>query len=277
MIKSGIRLSIFGKENKKKSPARTKNLFSVRRSAFARKVSRFIESLTSFLYVASRMATRASLIRQLVLYAHRLAERGLATAYDGNLSARSTQGTILITASGFNKAEISSRSIVKVDGNGRQRTPKVKPSTELPMHVAIYRRRPDVNAIVHAHPPFTTAFAAAQEELPENILPEVIVGLGKIPLAPYATPSTDEVGTSLASFLKNSDAILLANHGAVTVGKNIREAYFKMEKLEHYAQVIFLARQLGGEKELTSEQLKSLAAVSEKSYRKKLTIGSLTH
>ena len=216
------------------------------------------------------MPDRATLLRQIILYSHLLAAHGFVAAYDGNISVRTKSGTILVTSSGFNKAEISSRSIVEVDATGNVRKGTLKPSTELPMHLSIYRQRNDVHAIVHAHPPYATAFATAGQELPSNVLPEVIVGLGWIPLAPYATPSTDEVGKSLEPFTRDCDAILLANHGAVTFGNNLRDAYFKMEKLEHYAMIIALARQLGGEQMLTAEQLKSLAAVSEKNYGKRI-------
>jgi L-fuculose-phosphate aldolase len=214
------------------------------------------------------MTLRAELIR----YSHRLADQGFVAAYDGNLSARLRNDSILITASGLNKGEIDWNTVVEVSASGKASASAAKPSAEVLMHLAIYRSRPDVHAVVHAHPPYATAFAAAGIELPANVLPEVIVGLGKISLAPYATPSTDEVGKSLEPFTGECDAVLLANHGAVTCGSSIRDAYFKMEKLEHYARIIFLARQLGGEKRLNADQLKLLAAVSEKSYGKKLKI-----
>jgi L-fuculose-phosphate aldolase len=116
------------------------------------------------------------------------------------------------------------------------------------MHLFIYQRRDDVKAIIHAHPPFATAFATAGLSLEGYVLPEVIVNLGKIPLAKYATPSTEEVPLSIEPFVEKHDAFLLQNHGAVTLGSSLKDAYFKMEKLEHYAMIILLARILGGEK-----------------------------
>jgi L-fuculose-phosphate aldolase len=140
------------------------------------------------------------------------------------------------------------------------------------MHLFIYKEREDVNAIIHAHPPFATSFAVAGLSLEEYVLPEVIVNLGKIPLAKYATPSTDEVPMSIQPLVKSHDAFLLQNHGAVTLGANLKEALYKMEKLEHYAMIILLARILGGEKVLSPEDISKLSEISLKSYGKKIKI-----
>jgi L-fuculose-phosphate aldolase len=139
------------------------------------------------------------------------------------------------------------------------------------MHLFIYRERPDVAAVVHAHPTFATGFATARIPLEGCVYPEVIVGLGAIPLAEYATPSTAEVASSLAPYVKSADAILLANHGVVTYGSDVLNAYFKMEKVEQTAQVTFVARMLGGEHRLTAEELERLRGVSVQSYGKDFT------
>ena len=136
------------------------------------------------------------------------------------------------------------------------------------MHLFIYQNRPDVNAVVHCHPVHATAFAAARIPLTECVFPEVIVGLGAIPLAPYATPSTPEVSASIAPFIRTADAILLANHGAVTCGKDLWDAYFKMEKVEHTAHIQFVARMLGGVKALSSDEVEKLRAISGTNYGK---------
>ncbi len=204
----------------------------------------------------------------LVDICHRLYAKGFVTATDGNVSARLRTGNILTTRSGINKGAVTTRDLVEVTADGKPlRTPR-KPSTEIGMHLEIYRERPDVQAVVHAHPPFATGFAVARKSLEGCVLPEVIVGLGAIPLAPYATPSTPEVAQSLRPFVRTTDAILLASHGVVTYGPTLLDAFYKMEKVEHAAQIIFVARLLGGETQLTREELEKLAGVSPKSYGK---------
>ncbi len=136
------------------------------------------------------------------------------------------------------------------------------------MHLFIYSQRPDIHAVVHAHPTYATGFATARIPLNECLFPEVIVGLGAIPLAAYATPSTKEVSAALTPFVKTADAILLSNHGVVTYGKNVDDAYFKMEKVEHAAHITFVARMLGGEKVLNEQDIAKLRAISETSYGK---------
>ena len=136
------------------------------------------------------------------------------------------------------------------------------------MHQFIYRERQDVAAVVHAHPPYATGFATAREPLEGCLFPEVIVGFGAIPLAEYATPSTSEVADSLRPFVRSADAILLTNHGVVTYGTDVYDAYYKMEKVEHSAQITFIARLLGGEKRLSAVELDRLRQVSVQSYGK---------
>ena len=131
------------------------------------------------------------------------------------------------------------------------------------MHKFIYEQRKDVKAIIHTHPVFATAFAAAGIALDKPVYPEIYIFFGKIPLAKYATPSTDEVPASTAQFVKDYDAILLANHGLVTFGKNLEDAYFKTEKVEHIAEISFYARLLGGEKLLTKTQVKKLDIIKK--------------
>jgi L-fuculose-phosphate aldolase len=136
------------------------------------------------------------------------------------------------------------------------------------MHLYIYQQRPDVQAVVHAHPPYATGFATAHIPLTACLFPEVIVGLGAIPLASYATPSTNEVSESLAPYVKTADAVLLANHGVVTCGTDVQDAYFRMEKVEHAAHITFVARVLGGEKPLSPADIDKLASISQASYGK---------
>lgn len=208
-------------------------------------------------------------VEAIIKVCHRLYERGMVAATDGNVSARLENGNILATRSGVNKGDVTERDLVEVTPEGEV-VGAGKPSTELKMHLYIYDQRPDVKAVVHAHPVVATAFAVARIPLDQLVLPEVVVGLGTIPLAHYATPSTPEVSASLGPFVKSNDAVLLANHGVVTAGSEVWDAYFKMEKVEHAARIIFLARMLGGEHALTPEQIRALSAVSVQSYGKDL-------
>jgi L-fuculose-phosphate aldolase len=202
----------------------------------------------------------------LVEICRRLYGCGFVAATDGNVSIRLPGGNILTTRSAVNKGMVTRADLVEVTPRGeRVRRPRsarsaknVSPSSELGMHLFIYRSRPDVNAVVHAHPPFATAFAVAGLSIPADVFPEVVIGLGRIPLAAYATPATREVAASLAPFVRSADAILMANHGVVTCGSDLWDAYFKMEKVEHAAHVTVIARTLGGEKHLNKAQLKKL-------------------
>ena len=192
----------------------------------------------------------------------------MVTATDGNVSVRLDTGNILATRSGINKGMVTENDLVEMRPDGGQVAGKGKPSTEMGMHLFIYRQRPDVQAVVHAHPVYATGFATARIALDECMFPEVIVGLGAVPLAEYATPSTPEVAASLAPFVKTSDAILLANHGVVAYGADLLEAYFKMEKVEHAARITFVARMLGGAQSLSTADVDKLRQVSVQSYGK---------
>ncbi len=207
-------------------------------------------------------------MNDLIEICHRIYDRGFVTATDGNVSARLEGGTILTTRTAINKGMVRAEDLVEVDLEGNIISGAYRPSTELAMHLFIYQQRPDINAVVHAHPPYATGFATAHIPLTECLFPEVIVGLGAVPLAPYATPSTSEVVESIAPFVPNADAILLANHGVVTYGKDLFDAYFKMEKVEHAAQITFIARMLGGEKRLSETDIEKLRQISTESYGK---------
>lgn len=211
---------------------------------------------------------RADISEGIVLACHRLYAKGFVTATDGNVSARLPSGNILITPSSVNKGDVRERLLVELRPDGTPVTLDRKPSTEAGMHLAIYRERPDVHGVVHAHPTYATGFAAARIPLPSNVFPEVIAGLGDIHLAPYATPSTPDVGASLLPFLRTSDAILLTNHGAVTCGATVEEAYYKMEKVEHAAHITFIARLLGGERPLDPRDVERLRSLSADVYGK---------
>lgn len=194
---------------------------------------------------------------QLVDIGRRLYDKAMVAANDGNLSYRLADDCIITTPSGVCKGFLLPEQMVVVDIDGAIRS-NGKPSTELPMHLFLYRHRPDVRAVVHAHPLYSTGFATAGLSLEKCVSAEIITTLGSIPLARYGTPSTPELAESLRPHVHTCDAFLLANHGVVTVGKDLDDAYFKLERVEHYAHIIFVARQLGGEKSLARSAVAKL-------------------
>jgi L-fuculose-phosphate aldolase len=198
--------------------------------------------------------------QQLVEIGRRMYEKSFVAANDGNLSYRVADNHILTTPTGVSKGFMSPQQMVVVDIDGKVLNGG-KPSTELLMHLFFYRERQDVNAVVHAHPIFSTGFATAGLSLEDCVAAEIITTLGSIPLAKYGTPSTPELADTLRPYVHTCDAFLLANHGVVTVGKDLDEAYYKLERVEHYAHIIFVARQLGGEKKLPEAAVEKLFSI----------------
>lgn len=191
-------------------------------------------------------------------------DRGYVVSNEGNISVRANKNSILITASGVCKGCMKSQDIVMLDLKGNVLKGNKKPSSELNMHLQIYKARPDVHCICHAHPPYATAFAVAGLPLDEMILPEVIIYLNNIPLVDYATPGTKKVFHSISKYIKSYDAMILANHGVITLGKDILNAYYKMEIVEHAAKIQFIAYQLGNIRRLSSRQVKELLDFGKK-------------
>lgn len=199
----------------------------------------------------------------------RMYEKGFVAANDGNISARVDENSFLITPTGICKGDLKAEQIIKVDASGKVIYGDLKPTSEMKMHMAVYNLRRDVTAIVHAHPKKATAFAVAGLPLNKLTLPEVIFTLGRISLSEYGTPSTDQVPRAVEKVIANSDAVLLANHGALTVGSSVMDAYFKMETLEHFAAITMHARALGGERELNPEEEKELFRIRSEVFGKK--------
>ncbi|MDQ7824196.1 MAG: class II aldolase/adducin family protein [Candidatus Eremiobacteraeota bacterium] len=197
----------------------------------------------------------------IVKICRRLHHMGYFAGTSGNVSVRLPGGDILVTPSGVNKSSLASSDIVRLSPGGAVCEGTGKPSSETRMHLFSYERRPDVHAIVHAHPPFATGFAAARVALDRPVLPEAILILGSIPLVEYGTPSTWELPESLAPYVANHNAFLLANHGALTFGDDVHQASHRMETLELFANVILVARLLGGEKLLSAGELERLARI----------------
>jgi L-fuculose-phosphate aldolase len=201
-----------------------------------------------------------------------LYQRQLLAAQDGNLSVRDGEN-LLTTPSGINKGFIREEDILTVDRSGQVLAGAGQPTTELLLHLEVYRLRPEAGAVIHAHPPIATAFTIAGISLAESILPEVVLSLGAIPTAPYATTGTPEMAAAVRDLLPYYDAILLEQHGALTVGKNLWEAYNRMEKVEHAAWTVWLARQLGQTRSLPPEEVAKLRQLGiTKGYRPPLAV-----
>ena len=186
--------------------------------------------------------------RRMALCCRQLAARGLIAGRDGNLSVRLGSQRVLVTPSGYIKSLLTAADMVEVDLAGKPRSrSRRKPTSELDLHLRILRHRPDVQAVVHAHPPTATGFAVAGQEIPSNLLPELIFVVGPVRLVPFGKPGTPELGDRLVPFLEDErcNALLLANHGAVTMGQTLDEAWIRMESLEHSARIIVAAQRIG--------------------------------
>lgn len=191
----------------------------------------------------------------------RMYNRHLISGMDGNISVLRENGTIMTTPTGMSKGFLKPDELVITDINGKKLEGKKEPSSELLLHLVCYRNRPDVRSVVHAHPPTCTGYAVAGIPLNKALLAEIIVTFGCIPIAPYGTPSTEELANSVDELIKKHDALLLSNHGAITVGQDLFTTYFKMETIEHYANISLVANMLGSEKVLPAHEVSKLAAL----------------
>lgn len=207
-----------------------------------------------------------SIRNDLIEICHKVYNKGFVTAYDGNLSVRIDQTKILITPSGKCKGELSEDDLLEIDYSGSLLSGNGKVSTEVKIHLLAYQKRDDINSVIHCHPVYSSAFAATGEGLTRPVFPEVILSLGKVPLCRYGTPSTDELPNSMLPYIDFAWAMLLENHGAVTFGKNIKGAYFRMEKLEHSAHTLIVSRMLGREKTIPHNKLKELYSIAQEVY-----------
>ena len=190
----------------------------------------------------------------------RVYQNGFVAANDGNFSVKLSDDKFLCTPAGVSKGFMTPNMLCIVDRTGKtiQSEGKFKPSSEIKMHLRIYKDRGDVGGVVHAHPPYATAFAIAGIPLTDPILPEAIISLGIVPIAEYGIPSTEEIPEKIAKYLNEYDAMLLENHGALTYSSDLMQAYYKMESLEYYAKLLFLTKQLGVSKILSKEKVKAL-------------------
>src|SRR5436305_9357453 len=199
-----------------------------------------------------------SLRADIVEIGRRMYARGYTASNDGNISVRVGDDRLLMTPKSVCKGFMTPDMMCVTDLAGRKIQGDRDPSSEMLMHLEVYRQRPDVTAVVHAHPPIATGFAVAGIPLDRPVLAEVLTTLGSIPIADYATPSTKELPDAVRRYIKAHDGMLLANHGALTVGTDLYGAYYKMETIEHFAKISLVARMLGREHLLSREEVMRL-------------------
>lgn len=204
------------------------------------------------------MDTGSFVRQEIVSVCRRLYEKGLIAGPDGNISVRLSAGSILITPAALSKVDVTPDDLVEVSMDGVRISGYREPSSEVHLHVRLYTRRPDVQAVVHAHPPTATGFAVAGEGFESYVLPELVYQMGRVPLVPYATPGTPAVADAFEPFIAGHDAFLMANHGATTTGPSLLIAHQRMESVEHSARILLTARLLGRVTELSTEQAAGL-------------------
>ena len=209
------------------------------------------------------MQSSAADRRAVVAVCRRLYDRGLIAGQDGNVSLRVGADAVLVTPAGLSKVDVRPGDLVELSLAGALLAGPRAASSEVAVHLRAYRRRPDVGAVVHAHPPTATAFTVARAPLAAAALPEIMFQMGEVAVVPYATPGTEALADAFEPFLARHDAFLMANHGATTLGHTLLVAHQRMESLEHAARIVSLARQLGGVTPLTDEQLRYLTAARD--------------
>jgi L-fuculose-phosphate aldolase len=204
-------------------------------------------------------ADRKKSARLLSSYCNRLYAQGLVGSMEGNLSLKLSPDTILITPAGINKASVSGSDIIEISADGKTLSGKHRPSTEYRLHLAIYKIRPDIRAICHAHPIYATSFAIAGKPLDKVILPEVAAAIGLIPVSEFGIPGSGDLAIKVARLAKDFNSVLIRNHGVVTVGDSLEQAFNRMELTERYAQIYFLATIIGDAAAWPKKILKLLA------------------
>ena len=212
------------------------------------------------------MSSEYEIKKQICDIGKRIYDRGMVASNDGNISVKLSDDEFLCTPTGVSKGFMTPEYICKVNAKGEvlQAYSGFKPSSEIKMHMRVYKERPDVKSVVHAHPMYGTAFAIAGIPLTQPIMPEAVIALGCVPIAAYGTPSTEEIPDAVSKYLPYYDAVLLENHGALTYSDSLLSAYHKMESLEFYAKLLYLPKQLGGPKELSDEQVERLYEIRRK-------------
>lgn len=207
------------------------------------------------------MKSEREIRNDVVTVCHMMWQKDYVAATDGNVSVRLGRDRVLCTPSGVSKGLVGPRDLVVTDMNGKKLLGHLSVTSEIRLHIEVYRKRDDVHSVVHAHPPIATAFSIAGMSLAQCVIPEVVLTMGSIPTSEYATPCSDEGPEVISDLITRCDALLLDRHGSLTVGKDVFSAYLKLEKVEHCAHVTMAARQLGNIKTLSPEQVNRLIAM----------------
>ncbi len=195
---------------------------------------------------------------ELVRVCHLIYEQGWVAMNDGNVSIRLSDDRILCTPTALSKGSVKESDLIICDCSGKRVSGERECTSEIAMHITVYNIRPDIHSVVHAHPPTATGFAAAGRALDKALLPEVIIQLGAVPLAAYGLPGTPALSDGMLPFIPHYDAILLENHGCTTWGADVWQAYYRMEMVEHFARITFVAEMMGGAKPLPREEVSKL-------------------
>jgi L-fuculose-phosphate aldolase len=209
------------------------------------------------------MISELKLKTQICEIGKRVYEKGFVASNDGNISVRIEDDVFICTPTGVSKGFMSPEMLIKVDGKGNLLEGDRKPTSEIKMHLRVYEERPDIRSIVHVHPPFATAFAISGIPLDQATMPETIVTLGTIPIASYGTPSTEEIPNAISPYIHHHNGVLLENHGALTWGETLEQAYFLMESLEFCAKINWIARQMNGDRELSQQNVERLIEIKK--------------
>jgi L-fuculose-phosphate aldolase len=206
------------------------------------------------------MISEYQLRQEMIRVTRIVANQGLIRSSDGNLSARLDESRFLMTPSGLYKMSMEPDDPIVVNENGEvlNGKPGLKPTSEINMHLEAFRQRPDINAVLHAHPPYATALTIAGLSFPTDYLPEVLIALGDVPVAQYGTPGTPALAESIQEFIKDHNAVILSHHGSITVGKSLEEALIALERLEHAAYTYYLAHNLSTPVPLPDKELDHL-------------------
>jgi L-fuculose-phosphate aldolase len=204
--------------------------------------------------------TEAEQREDLVRVCHMVHEKGWVAMNDGNISIRLDDGRIMCTPTAISKGAVTLDDIIVCDMSGNKVEGKRDRTSEIAMHITVYEVRPDIRSVVHAHPPVATGFATAGRALDKALLPEVVIQLGAVPLASYGLPGTNALSEGMIPYIPSYDALLLENHGCTTWGTDVWQAYYRMEMVEHFARITFVAEMLGGAKLLGREEVEKLFA-----------------
>ncbi|MBN1334998.1 MAG: class II aldolase/adducin family protein [Deltaproteobacteria bacterium] len=209
------------------------------------------------------MPSEHDLRQDLLRFGHLCYERHLLVAMDGNLSVRLPSGDLLCTRSGCHKGFLQDSDLIVVDAKGHRKRGEGQPTSEMAMHLACYAERPEIRAVIHAHPPLCVAFTLAGVSMSRAVLPEVVLTLGSIPTAPYETTGSEALAETIRRYVKQYDAILMDTHGAVCVGRTLLEAFCRLETMEHTAQILKAAQDLGSVRSLPEDEVRTLKRLGE--------------